>query len=90
MPAIVTGIDIESLLNQANTMVQRCAASVEPPVNPGVLLGIILGTAARSGVDKITIITSPAFIALAPGLSNCLLNRPVKMAKELFQLIKSL
>jgi hypothetical protein len=40
--------------------------------NPGVILGLILGTAARSGRDKVTIITSPKIYDLGAWLEQLL------------------
>ena len=49
LPAAIMGIDVERLLDSALRMVQACAASVPPDANPGVSLGIILGTLGRQG-----------------------------------------
>jgi transaldolase/glucose-6-phosphate isomerase len=40
-------------------MMHACGADVAPADNPGVLLGTAMGTAARAGRDKVTIIPSP-------------------------------
>ncbi|HEY1464253.1 MAG TPA: bifunctional transaldolase/phosoglucose isomerase [Terriglobales bacterium] len=57
-PAAAIGLDVEKFLKNTDKMVQACGASVAVDQNPGVTLGIILGTAAVNGRDKITIITS--------------------------------
>ena len=46
----------------------RCLRAVEQ--NPGVVLGIVLGTAAVNGRDKITIITSPGVSDLGAWLEQ--------------------
>jgi transaldolase/glucose-6-phosphate isomerase len=40
-------------------MAVSCSPCVPVDKNPGVVLGLILGTAARKGRDKVTLITSP-------------------------------
>jgi len=52
------GIDVERLLTVANEMVAACKTK-HPGENPGAMLGTVLGTAQRSGRDKLTIFTSP-------------------------------
>lgn len=52
------GIDVEQFLTCADEMVSACRI-VEPRVNPGAMLGIILGFYHSCGRDKLTIFTSP-------------------------------
>jgi transaldolase/glucose-6-phosphate isomerase len=54
------GLDPEDLLARARTMAAACAPFVAADRNPGVRLGLALGTLARSGRDKLTLSTSPA------------------------------
>jgi len=49
--------------------------------NPGAALGIILGTAARSGRDKVTIITSPDISDLGAWLEQLLAESTGKVGK---------
>lgn len=64
LPAAVMGVDVRRVLDGAMLMVQSCAASVPPAVNPGVRLGIIIGSLARLGRDKLTLVISPGIQAL--------------------------
>jgi glucose-6-phosphate isomerase len=59
VPAAVMGLDVEKLLTKAKAAVDACHAA-DIRKNPGVELGLILGTAANAGHDKITFFTSPA------------------------------
>jgi transaldolase/glucose-6-phosphate isomerase len=59
VPAAILGVDLSKLLQSTLKMVRACGADVPPADNPGVLLGLTLGTLARSGRDKLTIIASP-------------------------------
>ncbi len=70
LPAALMGLDVEDFLNSATRMVQSCAASVPPDANPGVSLGIILGTLGQQGRDKVTFITSPTIGSLGTWLEQ--------------------
>jgi transaldolase/glucose-6-phosphate isomerase len=59
VPAAAAGIDVERFLKSALLMVQSCGPDVPPAVNPGVILGVIIGAASRQGRDKITILSGP-------------------------------
>jgi transaldolase/glucose-6-phosphate isomerase len=59
LPAEAMGLDPESLLARARTMSAACAAFVSPEHNPGVRLGLVLGSLAGSGCDKLTLTASP-------------------------------
>jgi transaldolase/glucose-6-phosphate isomerase len=52
------GLDVEQLLSRANEMAAACK-NADPEINPGALLGAILGVCHSSGRDKLTIFTSP-------------------------------
>ena len=57
VPAAVMGIDVARLLRQADAMATECAAPTDQ--NESARLGILLGTLARQGRDKLTFIVSP-------------------------------
>ena len=59
VPAAVMGLDIECLLRRAEAIRARCTASVQLSDNPGAMLGLTLGAAARTGRDKVTLVASP-------------------------------
>lgn len=59
VPAAVMGIDVARFLDCTEQMVQACAACVPVRDNPGIVLGTILGVAAKLGRDKLTFIASP-------------------------------
>lgn len=62
VPAALMGIDISGLLAWGRGMALLCAPSNAIAQNPGVALGIAMGAAARSGRDKLTLITGPGLI----------------------------
>ena len=59
VPAAVMGMDTQKFLDRTEEMVHACKSCVPVDDNPGVILGIILGTLATHGRDKVTIVASP-------------------------------
>jgi len=72
VPAALMGLDVAKFLDRTQQMVDACGPQAAPEQNPGVLLGCILGTAARDGRDKVTIITSPGIADLGAWLEQLL------------------
>ncbi len=69
IPAASSGIDAPAFLETTGYMVTACqGATVEK--NPGVALGLILGTLAKAGRDKLTVIASPAIAGLGAWLEQ--------------------
>ena len=64
LPAGLMGIDVDDLLARAESMARQCAPSVPTDRNPGVMLGLRIGTMAQSGRDKLTLLTSPGLMGL--------------------------
>jgi transaldolase / glucose-6-phosphate isomerase len=81
VPAAVQGIDVAKFLSRAAEMVKACSAGAEN--NPGVQLGAILGAAGKRGVDKVTIIASPAIFDLGAWLEQLLAESTGKQGKGL-------
>jgi len=53
VPASLIGLDLDALLASALAMLGACRAP-DPALNPGVSLGIAMGTLAKGGRDKLT------------------------------------
>ena len=83
VPAAIMGVDVPKFLDSAEMMVHSCASCVPPEVNPGVMLGTIMGVLAQQGRDKITIVTSPAIGALGAWLEQLLAESTGKEGKGL-------
>ncbi|HEV2699420.1 MAG TPA: bifunctional transaldolase/phosoglucose isomerase, partial [Terriglobales bacterium] len=81
VPAAVMGLDVAKFLDRTEEMVQACAASVPIENNPGIILGIVLGSAAKLGRDKVTFITSPAISDLGAWLEQLLAESTGKQGK---------
>ncbi len=81
IPAAVMGLDVAKFLKNTQEMVKACGASVAADKNPGVVLGAILGTAAREGADKVTIISSPGISDLGAWLEQLIAESTGKQGK---------
>ncbi len=81
VPASLMGVDPVNFLDRTEEMVEACASCVPVEENPGVVLGIILGTAAKEGRDKITIIASPRISDLGAWLEQLLAESTGKQGK---------
>ena len=81
VPAGLMGLDMNRFLGRTQEMVEACGANVAVDQNPGVLLGIVLGTAARHGRDKLTILTSPGLAALGAWLEQLVAESTGKQGK---------
>ena len=80
VPAAVMGLDVAKFLDRTRRMVEACTTeSVED--NPGVMLGVVLGTAATNGRDKVTIVTSPGISDLGAWLEQLLAESTGKQGK---------
>jgi len=81
VPAAVMGLDVAKFLKNTQEMVQACGASSAPDSNPGVILGTILGVAAKQGRDKITIVASPGIFDLGAWLEQLIAESTGKIGK---------
>ena len=58
VPASLIGLDLDALLASASAMLAACREP-DPESNPGVSLGLAIGTLAKSGRDKLTFLARP-------------------------------
>jgi glucose-6-phosphate isomerase len=77
--ATVAGLDVSKLLDDA----AKAVASAKLPVqsNPGVQLGLLLGTAHNAGRDKLTFFTSPEIYDLGAWLEQLIAESTGKQGK---------
>ena len=68
VPAALLGVDLGSLGSSAANMAALCRE--DSPDNPGLTLGAFMAAHARSGRDKLTIVTSPALAAFGPWIEQ--------------------
>ena len=81
VPAAAMGLDTDKLLERTSAMVEACKAAAPAEENPGVMLGLILGTAAEMGRDKITLITSPGISDVGAWLEQLIAESTGKLGK---------
>lgn len=81
VPAAAIGLDTKQFLSRAAEMVRACGPSVPIEENTGAMLGIILGTAANAGRDKLTLVTSPGISDLGAWLEQLLAESTGKGGK---------
>jgi len=81
VPAAAMGLDVQKFLDRTEQMVQACQSCVPVEENPGVLLGLILGSARNLGQDKITIITSPGISDLGAWMEQLIAESTGKLGK---------
>ncbi len=80
IPAAVMGLDVEQLLAKAKVAVEASHAT-DIKKNPGVKLGLVLGTAANAGRDKLTIFTSPPICDMGAWLEQLIAESTGKQGK---------
>jgi hypothetical protein len=77
--ATLAGLNTEKLLAEAAKAI--AAAKLAPAENPAVELGLLLGTAAKAGRDKITIFTSPEIYDLGAWMEQLIAESTGKLGK---------
>jgi transaldolase/glucose-6-phosphate isomerase len=82
VPGAIMGLDIPKLIARASDMVTACREP-DAPGNPGVQLGLTLGTLAKHGRDKVTLIASPAIYDLGAWLEQLIAESTGKNGKAL-------
>lgn len=80
VPAAAMGLDTTKFLTAAKAMVEACKTSTN---NPGQTLGVILGTAANQGRDKLTIMASPGLYDLGAWMEQLIAESTGKEGKAI-------
>lgn len=80
IPAAVMGLDVEKLLRSAKRAVDACK-NESITENPGVMLGLVMGHAAKAGRDKITFFTSPEIYDLGAWFEQLIAESTGKIGK---------
>jgi glucose-6-phosphate isomerase len=62
VPASLMGIDLDALLASASAMLGACREP-DPGLNPGVSLGLAIGTLAKAGRDKLTFLADDEIVS---------------------------
>ncbi|MEP6963078.1 MAG: bifunctional transaldolase/phosoglucose isomerase, partial [Acidobacteriota bacterium] len=70
VPAAAMGLNMFRLLDTAEKMVEACSPWQPIEKNPGVVLGLLLGTLGKAGRDKVTFLASPGIRDLGAWLEQ--------------------
>lgn len=81
VPAAAMGLDTKKFLDRADEMVRASGVGASVEENSAVVLGIILGSAAVAGRDKVTIVTSRGIADLGAWLEQLLAESTGKIGK---------
>ncbi len=65
VPAALTGMNLDRLLDRADWMKNQCLKDVPTARNPGLTLGSVIAEAALAGRDKLTVLADTPLYALA-------------------------
>ncbi|MCH8268086.1 MAG: hypothetical protein IH846_11250 [Acidobacteria bacterium] len=92
VPAALIGVDVRRLLERAGQMARACSS---PSVhehsglaeNPGLALGAVLGEAARSGQDKLTLLASSSLDALPQWIEQLIAESTGKDGKGIIPVV---
>ncbi|MFA7337746.1 MAG: bifunctional transaldolase/phosoglucose isomerase [Candidatus Obscuribacterales bacterium] len=82
VPAALIGLDLQTFLGRAQEMTTLCQESTAQN-NPGVLLGAIMGVAAKAGRNKLTIVTSAAVHDFGAWLEQLVAESTGKLGKAI-------
>ncbi len=80
VPAALMGVDVARFLDCTEEMVAACEQS-DVARNPGVMLGLVMGLAAKQGRDKLTILTSPGIRAMGAWMEQLVAESTGKQGK---------
>ena len=81
IPAAAMGIEVRRLLDRAGEMAIACSPRAPVERNPGLVLGLILGAAAKAERDKLTLIASPGLYHLGAWLEQLLAESTGKQGR---------
>jgi len=59
VPAALLGLELETLAERASRAAEACASN-DPARNQALRMGALIGAAAKSGKDKLTLLTAPS------------------------------
>ncbi|MCK9245561.1 MAG: bifunctional transaldolase/phosoglucose isomerase [Anaerolineaceae bacterium] len=81
LPAVLMGVDLNRFLSVAIESEDQGREDVAPYANPNLILGLLLGGAARTGKDKLTFIAESYAAHLVPWLEQLIAESSGKEGK---------
>ena len=85
--AVLMGIDIHALLSGGSSMALECGPSQVAPINPGLHLGAVLGTAWAEGRGKLTIVADKELEPFADWIEQLIAESSGKDGKGLTPIV---
>ena len=87
VPAAVMGINLEKFIHQAVNMAEECKQEKTLQSNPGFVLGAIIGTAARVGRNKLTLLTNSEWCSFGDWLEQLVAESSGKDGKGILPVV---
>lgn len=81
-PAAAAGLDAIDFLKRAQQMAEACKTA-DPAENPGASLGLLLGTYANEGMNKLTLVVSQELESLGAWLEQLVAESTGKLGKAI-------
>ena len=81
VPAALLGVDLNMLLDKADTMRLQCGTGVPAARNPGLALGAVLGESALKGRDKLSVLADASLSAFAGWIEQIIAESSGKNGK---------
>lgn len=85
VPAALVGISDATLLAPAQEMADACR--LDSPTNPGLRLGVFMGSHAAAGRDKLTFFGSPALAPLGPWIEQLVAESTGKLGRGVLPVV---
>ena len=83
VPAAILGLDARAIFDSVAVMARACGASAPPRVNPAFALGALMGVAAETGRDKLTLIADAGLAHFGAWLEQLVAESTGKQGKGL-------
>jgi transaldolase/glucose-6-phosphate isomerase len=83
VPAVILGLDPRAIFESVAVMARTCGASAPPRANPAFALGALMGVAAETGRDKLTLIADDGLADFGAWLEQLIAESTGKQGKGL-------
>jgi transaldolase/glucose-6-phosphate isomerase len=87
VPASIMGLDAAAFLEGGTLMARQCRPEREIVRNPGAYLGVVIGTAAQLGRDKLTLVADPEIEPVADWIEQLIAESTGKHGKGILPIV---
>jgi glucose-6-phosphate isomerase len=88
VPAALIGVDIDAIWRSGAAMATACAPPHDGADNPALALAAFMGGFARTGRDKLTLLTSPSLASLADWIEQLVAESTGKQQKGIVPVVR--